>query len=249
MIPQRPADLPPPGEEVVTWTHVVAAGGPVEPVLDVIREVGAEEVIVLGSGSRAAELGARLAPLGIKTGIRRVDEGPIIGTVSTVESLVQERPQDEALLVNLAGARRWEVFGLVSAAFATGLPAVRVAEGDPRVLPTLWFDYEVQLGADEWEVIRGFRSHDAPLEGMTLDELAETTSLSRGQISYRVRGGDGTPGLESMGLVSTVQNDTEVLIALTALGEACLEGSPWAVGERRESRDATTHAAPGPPAP
>lgn len=240
MIPQRPADLPPPRDEVVTWTHVVAAGGPVEPALDVIREVGAEEVIVLGSGSRAAELGARLTPLGITTRTRTVEEGPVIGTVSTVESIIQERPPDEALLVNLAGARRWEAFGLVSAALATGLPAVRDAEDDPRVLPTLWFEYDVQLGPDEWEVIRGFRNHAAPSDGMTLDELADTTSLSRGQISYRVRGGDGTPGLESMGIVSTVQNAGQVLITLTDLGEAYLDGALVGSADRLGGRDGMT---------
>lgn len=249
MTPPRLAELPPPREEVVTWTHIVSAGGPVDPVLDVIREIGADEVIVLGSGVRAVELGARLTPLGITTGTRAVAGEPIIGTVSAVESLVQERPEDEALLVNLAGARRWEAFGLVSAAFATGLPTVHQAEGDPRVLPRLWFEYEVQLGADEWEVIRGFRSHDLPSDGMTLDELAESTSLSRGQISYRVRGGDGSPGLEAMGIVSTVQNSREVLLRLTDLGEAYLDGSPLGSGDGLGGRDGVSQAVTDLPSP
>lgn len=208
----------------MSWTHIAAPAGPVDPLLEVVREIGAEALVVLGDEPAIAPLEEVMGPMGIPVDVREVHGPPILGTVAAVERTLEDRTTArEELIVNLAGADRWGSFGLVTAAFAIGLPAARATDGRIERLPRLRFGCQTRLGPDEWRVLAGFDRLEEPTAGATLERLAEVSGLSRAEISYRVRGGDRCAGLEPMGLVTAEQVDGSIHLALTPVGGAYLE--------------------------
>lgn len=208
----------------MSWTHLAAPTDRIEPLLQVVREVGAEALIVLGEDPTADGLAELVEPVGIPVQVREVRGPPVLGIVEAVEGILDEREgAREDLLVNLGGADRERAFGLVTAAFATGLRAVRPTEKGGKELPRLRFGYEVEIGPDERRVLAGFQRLADADEPATLDRLAEGSGLSRAEVFYRVRGGDRCAGLEPMGLATSERAEGSIRLELTPLGSAYLQ--------------------------
>lgn len=211
--------------------HIAAPDGPLEPVLRVVRELGAEALLVLGSDPPIDPLEDVLGPMGIPVDLHEVRGPPILATVAAVEGILDDHAAPrEALLVNLGGADRYASFGLLTAAFTTGLPAVRPTDGGTQQLPRLRFDCETRVGPEEWKVLACFERVQEADEEATLDRLAAVSDLSRVEISYRILGGDRCAGLEPMGLLASRQVDGAIHLELTPVGEAylqCLPAERW----------------------
>lgn len=201
------------------YIHVAAVNEDPEPVLAAVRELGAERVILVGEspadGNRARQV---LEPLGVETEHRSVEGSMLIGTLQLVQDIALEHDDRRGdIVVNLAGAGRYESCALLSAAFVAGVRAIDRPEDEIRFLPALNFSYDEIVGADELEILRAIDGLDE--DGGSLNAITAETSLDSSTVSYLIRGGEEARGLESLGLVEVDHDaDTGVSIRTTPMG-------------------------------
>lgn len=201
------------------YIHIAAAHGATDPVLAAVRELGAEKVILVG-GDEAADEAARdvLEPLGVDTERRTVNGSMLLGTLQLVQDIAfQHDDRREDIIVNLAGAGRYEACALLSAAFVAGVRAIDRPEDEIRFLPALNFSYDEVVGADQLEILRALDALGD--SGPGLNEVTARTSLDASTVSYLIRGGQEARGLEELGLVEIDQDAEEgVSLRLSPMG-------------------------------
>lgn len=193
-------------------------------MLAAVRELGAEKVILIGDDEDADALGNVLEPLGVETE-RRLIEGPmLVGTVQLMQRIVKENEgREEDIVVNLGAADRYQACAFLSAAFVAGVRTIDRPEEEIRFLPVLRFSYDEIVGEDKLSILEALSLLDD--QQGTLHELADKAQLPSSQVSYQVRGGQDTKGLEPLGLVEVDSESTDdVLIRLTPMGELLSRG-------------------------
>lgn len=205
--------------------HVVAVTEDREPVLAAVRELGAEKVILVGPDDEIADgLAKVLEPLGVDTERRRVEGHMLTGSVQLLKRIVEEHPdRSDDIIVNLGAAGRYEACALLSAAFVAGVRTIDRPEDSIRFLPVLRFSYDEVVGEEKLSILDALEDLDGG-EG-TLNELAKAAGLPSSTVSYQIRGGEDTDGLEPLGLVEVdPQDGGEVVLRLTPMGEHLSQG-------------------------
>lgn len=205
--------------------HVVAVSDEREPVLAAVRELGAEKVILVGPDDETADgLATVLQPLGVDTERRRVEGNMLTGSVQLLQAIVEDHPdRKDDVIVNLGAAGRYQACALLSAAFVAGVRTIDRPEDAIRFLPVLQFSYDEVVGEEKLSILDALADLDAG-EG-TLNELAQAAGLPSSTVSYQIRGGEDTDGLEPLGLVEVdPQEDGDVLLRLTPMGEQLSRG-------------------------
>lgn len=208
------------------YIHIAAVNEDPAPVLAAVRELGAEKVVLVTGEDEVEAAGAVqvLEPLGVDTERRTVEGSMLLGTLQLVQDIVDNyRDRREDVVVNLGGAGRYQSCALLSAAFVSGVRAVDRPEDELRFLPALNFSYDEVVGADKLEILRGLDELGG--EADDLSALAARTDLDSSTVSYEIRGGKETRGLEALRLVE-VDHETEdgVAIRLTPMGETLARG-------------------------
>lgn len=203
------------------YIHIAAVGEDPDPVLAAVRELGAEKVILVTGPDLDDDAGAAdvLEPLGVDTERRTVSGSMLLGTLQLVQDIVAKHPdRREDIIVNLAGAGRYESCALLSAAFVAGVRAIDRHEDEIRFLPALNFSYDEIVGSEKLQILQGLDALDGEAEG--LNALTAETDLDSSTVSYQIRGGKDTKGLDELGLVE-IEHDSEagVTLRLTPMGE------------------------------
>lgn len=203
------------------YIHVAALNEDPDPVLAAVRELGAEKVILVTGEDTPADAGTAdvLEPLGVKTEHRTVSGSMLLGTLQLVQNIVaKHRDRREDIVVNLAGASRYQSCALLSAAFVAGIRAIDRRNDEIRFLPALNFSYDEIVGPDKLEILQGLDALGG--ESTDLNKLTGATGLDSSTVSYQIRGGQDTRGLEDLGLIK-VDHDAErgLCLRLTPMGE------------------------------
>ncbi|MGH2669755.1 MAG: DUF6293 family protein, partial [bacterium] len=127
------------------FIHVAAVGDDPEPVLAAVREVGADEVVLIGApeqAGRAAEVARALGALGVETTWRPIEGDMLLGAIRLVQDIVAEREgRRDDVLVNLGAAGKGPSCACLSAAFVAGVKAIDRDQGKLVFLPVLQFSY------------------------------------------------------------------------------------------------------------
>jgi DNA-binding MarR family transcriptional regulator len=205
--------------------HVAAVEDDPGPVLDAVRELGAERVILAAYDEPDdAEVATVLDPLGVETETRAVEGSMLLGTVQLVQAIAHDHAERrEETVVNLGSAGRYQSCALLSAAFVAGVRAIDVQDGQIRRFPVLDFAYDEVVGADQIDVLQALDDVGGTARG--LNELVDRTDLDSSRVSYLIRGGDDARGLRDLDLVEVdAGTDTGIVIRLTPMGETIARG-------------------------
>jgi hypothetical protein len=186
-------------------------------VLDAVRELGAERVLLVpAEGVDVGEVADVLEPLGVETEVRQVDGPMLLGSVALVQEIAREhRDRREDLVVDVGAAGRYQSCAFLSAAFVAGVSAIDREDGEIQQLPVLRFSYDEVVGRDELAILESIEE----LGGEAgLHAVADTAGLDSSTVTYKVRGGEDAEGLEPLGLVEVGMGESGIVVRLTSMG-------------------------------
>jgi hypothetical protein len=129
----------------------------------------------------------------------------------------------EDVYINVASGTRMTGCAATAAAFVNGVKAFGIMEGRPFLLPVLKFSYHELVSDAKIRILRAIEDSREQLD--SLQTLSEITGLDKSLLSYHIRGGRESKGLEDLGLVEIDRGARGRLgIKLTPMGSMLLAG-------------------------
>lgn len=148
----------------------------------------------------AHELARRAGLIKLDVSVLKVEGEPLLGCLRIVSELVQsERPKFDDIIVNTGSGPRMMTCSLLAAAFVNGVRAIDVMGDMPVALPVLKFSYTELVSGAKLAILRTLDTVGGRVE--SLEALSHATKIDKTLLSYHIRGGRGSKGLESLGLL------------------------------------------------
>lgn len=111
----------------------------------------------------------------------------------------------------------------LSAAFVNGVPAIGVENGSCFNLPVLKFSYTELVSDAKLNILKAL--HDLGGEVRSLQELGDHSGIDKSLLSYHLRGGKDSKGLEGLGLVDIDRSQQgRLAIKISPMGQLMLLG-------------------------
>lgn len=197
-----------------------------------VREYPVSKIVLIHEPEdrmKAAEILRKLAVLKVE-GERREIRDPAREMYEVVAAIVEEEGHRyDDVLINVSSGRKLLTCSAISAAFVNGLKAFHVEGEEAMMLPVLKFSYSEIVSDSKINLL-------AALDGLggevgSLNELSEASGVEKSLLSYHIRGGRESKGLEELGLVE-VDRGTQgrLRIRLTPMGRLLLIGRRPAAG-------------------
>ncbi|MFQ5986076.1 MAG: DUF6293 family protein [Thermoplasmata archaeon] len=208
--------------------QIATLGDEEAPIFAGIREYPVSKLVLVHEPEarfRAAEIGRKLGELQIP--VERVEiRNPAREMYEVVAKIIQEqRGQYDDIFINVSSGRKLMTCSAISAAFVNGVKAFHV-EGDvPMMLPVLKFSYSEVISPSKISVLQAL--DDIGGEADSLSALSEASGVEKSLLSYHLRGGRESKGLEELGLVEIDRGvQGRLLIRLSEMGRLLLIGHP-----------------------
>jgi DNA-binding MarR family transcriptional regulator len=208
--------------------QIATLGDDEEPIYVGIREYPVSKLVLIHEPEqrfRAADIAARLEGLRIPVDRREV-QNPARDMYEVISSILkEERDRYDDIYINVSSGRKLMTCSAISAAFVNGLKAFHVEGDTPMMLPVLKFSYSEVISPSKISILRALDRMGGVADSLT--ELSSTSGVEKSLLSYHLRGGRGSRGLEELGLVE-IDRGTQgkLLIKLTEMGRLLLIGSP-----------------------
>ena len=170
----------------------------------------------------AREVARRCAGIKLPTESRRIDHEPLMTSLHIVCEIVkEERNRFDDIVVNTGAGPRMMTCSLLAAAFVNGLTSIDVM-GDRAVpLPVLKFSYDELVTEAKVGILKALSDGGGAVD--SLETLAERTGLDKSLLSYHIRGGRGSRGLEGLGLLEVDRAlQGRLVLRLTPMGRVLL---------------------------
>jgi predicted transcriptional regulator len=192
-----------------------------------IREYPVSKLILIHEPElrfRAAEISAKLEGLRIPVERREV-ENPARDMYEVISSIMKEMGDKfDDILINVTSGRKLMTCAAISAAFVNGLKAFHVEAETPMMLPVLKFSYSEVISPSKISILRALDQTGGVADSLT--ELSQVSGVEKSLLSYHLRGGRGSRGLEDLGLVEIDRGvQGKLLIKLTEMGRLLLIGT------------------------
>lgn len=207
--------------------QIATVGPETDPVMVGVREYPVSKLILIhrdDDRDRVRELEDQLGPLKLDIETRALDGDVLLGVLRTVTEIVaEEQDHHEDVYINVTSGDQLMSCAALSAAFVNGIKAFGVRDGQPVQMPVLKFSYQELVSESKFEILEALQAAGGSVE--SLNDLAETSGLEKSLLSYHIRGGRDSKGLEELGLVDVdrgVQGRLE--INLSSMGELLLAG-------------------------
>lgn len=207
--------------------HISTVGEDVTPILVGVRELPVTKMILIYTDDatpQVKDLEQRLADVMIPVESHLVKGDPIVDVMAIVSEILKEETlkYDEIFFNVSSGSKMLSCAGL-SAAFVNGIKAIGATEKGIFHLPVLKFSYAELISEPKLKILRSLRDMDGSVE--SLAKLAESSGVDKGLLSYHIRGGRESKGLEDLGLVRVDRGEYGKLsIHMTELGRLVLTG-------------------------
>lgn len=141
--------------------------------------------------------------------------------LSEIESKNASKFDD--VYIDVGGGDREMHCAAISAAFIKGIKAFDVMEDMVRSLPVLKFSYDEVISDAKLNILKTLDSLGGTID--SLNTLSEESGVEKSLLSYHIRGGRDSKGLEELGLVKVDRRKSGTLkIKLTTMGELMLIG-------------------------
>lgn len=217
--------------------QIASVGPDIDPIMVGVREFPVSKLILLTDEAhlpKAREVQRLLAPLKVDLEVRQVEGDPIMGVLRLVTGLVtDERMKYDDVYINVGSGSPMLSCACLSAAFVNGVKAFGVAENKPFPLPVLKFSYQELISDSKLAILRALTKTEGGVD--SLHDLSELSGVEKSLLSYHIRGGRESKGLEELGLVEIEKGPQGRLrIHLTPMGRMLL----YSRGEGHEPRKA-----------
>lgn len=207
--------------------QIATVGEDIEPILVGVRELPVSKLVLLTTsdeGDAVKELRSRLSGLNLPTEVHTIRGDPILGVMQRVSEIVQEEGfrYDDVFLNVSSGSKMLSCAG-ISAAFVNGVKAIGATSQGIFHLPVLKFSYSELISDAKLRILRALRDMGGTAE--SLSALGAAANVDKSLLSYHIRGGRDSKGLEALGLVHVDRLQYgKLLLRLTDLGRIVLTG-------------------------
>ncbi|MBI4415765.1 MAG: hypothetical protein HY557_02125 [Euryarchaeota archaeon] len=129
------------------------------------------------------------------------------------------------VLINVSSGRKLMTCGAISAAFVNGIKAYYVEGDRAHMLPVLKFSYAEIVSESKIAILKALDRLGGSVD--SLNNLSEASGIEKSLLSYHIRGGRDSKGLEELGLVGIDRaRQGRLVISLTQMGRLLLIGQP-----------------------
>ena len=192
------------------------------PILIGIRELPVHKLVLIckkSDISAAFDFSASIGrALGIDVDHETIEKDIFQEMMNTVSTLVTSESNRYEVFVNVTSSEQMLTCAAISAAFVTGAKAFYINKDTPIMLPVIKLSYERVISDAKLAILRTLIKDDGV--PMSLSELSTKSELDKSLVSYHIRGGRDTRGLEELGLVAIDRGKQgRVEIAPTMLGK------------------------------
>lgn len=196
-------------------------GSDTDPIVVGIREFPISRLVLLYPAEEeptVARLLGQLTPLRLEVERRLITGDLLLGVLSIVREIVTGQARDyEEVLVNVSSGSKLLSCAALSAAFVNGLRAFAVVDNAPLALPVLRFSYMELVSETKVRILEALLS----LGGLatSLSALSQRAKIEKSLLSYHLRGGRDSQGLEGLGLVQLARaGQGRLSVQLTPMG-------------------------------
>ncbi len=207
--------------------HIATVGEDITPVLVGIRELPVTKLVLLytqDAQPQVRDLERKLADVMVPVEAHLVRGDPIVGVMEIVAAILKEEilKYDEIFLNVSSGSKMLSCAGL-SAAFVNGIKAIGATEKGIFHLPVLKFSYAELISEPKLQILRALQALHGNADSLV--DLEAKADVEKSLLSYPIRGGRESKGLEELGLVKVDRREYGKLsIHLTELGRLVLVG-------------------------
>lgn len=215
------------GPDIMRVLHIATVGEDITPVLVGLRDLPVSKLILLYTDDARPlvdDLRERLSGVLIPVEARLVEGDPITQVMKMAGDILQKEGHkyDEVFFNVSSGSKMLSCAGL-SSAFVHGIKAIGATKDTIFHFPVLKFSYTEIISEPKFAILRALR--DAGGVVPSLADLESKVDVDKSLLSYHIRGGRESKGLEELGLVSVDRGEYGKLsIHLTELGRLVLTG-------------------------
>lgn len=209
--------------------QIATVGDETDAIMIGVREYPVSRLILIHTPEyrkKAEEIKRGLALLKLDTDVIQVDGDIMLGVLRVVGGAITDQHKKyEDVYINVASGTRMTGCAATAAAFVNGVKAFGIMDGKPFFLPVLKFSYQELVSDAKIAILRAIEKHGEQLD--SLQTLSDLTGLDKSLLSYHIRGGRESKGLEDLGLVDIDRGARGRLgIKLTPMGSMLLAGYP-----------------------
>lgn len=207
--------------------QISPVGEDLEPVMVGVREYPVAKLCLLHTSEfekHARKATQQLGVLRLPIVLIPIGKHVLLDTLRQVTQIVrQERDAYDDVVINVAGGDRMLSCAALSAAFVNGVPAIGVDNGTCFNLPVLKFSYTELVSDAKLEILKSLDEMGGEVK--SLQELGQRSGVDKSLLSYHLRGGKDSKGLESLGLVEIDRSQQgRLAIRISPMGQLMLLG-------------------------
>lgn len=214
--------------------QIATVGEDPEPIMVGVREYPVSKLILIHTtetSDHVRDLRADLQPLKLDIETREVEGDLLLGVLKTITEIAAEEPMKyDDVYINVASSDGLMSCAALSGAFVNGIKAFGVRDGSPLQMPVLKFSYQELVSESKFKILKALEDAGGSVD--SLNDLSKLSGLEKSLLSYHIRGGRESKGLEDLGLVEIdrgVQGRLE--INLTPMGKLLLSGRTTVMDE------------------
>lgn len=207
--------------------QIATVGEDFEPILVGVRELPVSKLVLLytpDAEGAVRELKERLAAVKVPVDAYVVKGDAVVQVMALVaEILRKETPLYDEVFFNVSSGSKMLSCAGLSAAFVNGIKAIGATESGLFHLPVLKFSYSELISEPKLKILRALNDLGGSIESLVA--LEQEAKVEKSLLSYHIRGGKDSKGLEGLGLVEVDRGDYgKLAIRLTELGRLVLVG-------------------------
>lgn len=207
--------------------QIAAVSDDLDPIMVGVREYPVAKLVLLHTKKYervAMDAAKKLGVLKLPVQLVQLGDKVLLDTMRTVTRIVkEERDRFDEVMVNASSGDKMQACATLSAAFVNGVRAIGVENNACFALPVLKFGYSELISEPKLNVLRVLDKRGGQVD--SLNELAEDGGVDKSLLSYHIRGGRDSKGLEQLGLVEVDRaHQGRLVIKLTPMGKLMLLG-------------------------
>lgn len=207
--------------------QIAAVGDEVDPIMVAVREYPVAKLVLLHTKTyeRAAmDAAKKLSVLKLPVQLVQLGDNLLLDTMKTVTRIVkEERDKYDDVIINAASGDKMQACATLSAAFVNGVRAIGVENNACFALPVLKFSYSELISEPKLNILKVLDKKGGKVD--SLNELADDGGVDKSLLSYHIRGGRDSKGLEQLGLIEVDRaHQGRLVIKLTPMGKLMLLG-------------------------
>lgn len=198
-----------------------------DPIKIGIREFPVSKLILIhdpNDKDKAVALKAELEVLKLEVELRDLKNNAMMDMMEIVARiLTEEELKFDDIYFNVTGGTKIMSCAAISASFVNGIKAFHVADGKPMQLPVLRFRLQELISESKFALLRALQKAGGSVE--SLNDLSKHAKVEKSLLSYHIRGGRDSKGLEELGFVEIDRGSQgRLVISLTPMGRLILVG-------------------------